>query len=55
LLQFWAEKPPQVVSVLAIIMLAVLTGFSAIQRVLLIAKERPETIEGRVPPEIGRL
>ena len=55
LLQFWAEKPPQVVSVLAIIMLAVLTGFSAIQRVLLIEKERPEAIEGRVPPEIGRL
>jgi iron(III) transport system permease protein len=55
LLQFWAEKPPQVVSVLAIIMLAVLTVFSAIQRVLLIDKERPETIEGNVPPEMGRL
>jgi iron(III) transport system permease protein len=49
LLQFWAEKQPQVVSVLAIIMLATLTVFSAIQRLLLVERERPETIEGELP------
>jgi ABC-type Fe3+ transport system permease subunit len=54
LLQFWAEKQPQVVSVLAIIMLAVLTAFSAIQRLLLLEKERPETVEGELPIELVR-
>jgi iron(III) transport system permease protein len=49
LLQFWAEKRPQVVSVLAILMLAVLTAFSAIQRFLLVEKERPETIDAEIP------
>jgi iron(III) transport system permease protein len=54
LLQFWAEKQPQVVSVLAIIMLAVLTAFSAIQRLLLLEKEKPETVEGELPIELVR-
>ena len=49
------QSEQEVVSVLAIIMLAVLTDFSAIQRVFLIEKERPEMIEGSVPPEMGRL
>ena len=49
LLQFWAEKRPQVVSVLAILMLVVLTIFSALQRFLLVEKEQPETIDAAIP------
>lgn len=48
MLQFWAQRKPQVVSVLAIVMLSLLTILSALQRWLLIQRKQPEEIEGSV-------
>ncbi len=52
MLQFWTDAEPQIVSVLAVVMLLVLTGLSGIQRWLLIERERPETVEATIGHQV---
>ena len=52
MLQFWSDAEPQIVSVLAVVMLLVLTGLSGVQRWLLIERERPETVEATIGHQV---
>lgn len=54
MLQFWAESKPGIVSVLAIVMLLLLTALSALQRWLLLKKEPTQEPIAAVESEWGR-